>query len=348
MNNQRIICFSICLCFIVNCFCLIDKSFGNISILDRGDRLKAAEEYQKKTTNPEEYRLIRKAAYWNETENYQEYIDKFPDGVFAEQASLIIESRKNKIANAQQAEIEYEETLFHEILDTEDVLKYRDFLTRYPNSKYSYEIKTRIDEVNWKWTLKKDEAKYYRSYIDSNLTGIHVEEAKILYDKMYAAERIPELEAKVKLMPASDFKGNLMIYQELLKLEPNSKRYQDKVAHYTQKMKENEKLNNQKREVSDIEILGWKWGKSSDRFVTARGLIRNVSGHRLEYVKAVVTWKTKDGTYIIHDSNYVEYTSLLPDQKSPFEIMVNYNPLMHSASLAFSVRGKRLAAFETE
>jgi len=348
MDNKRILRLFICICFLINSLYLIDKSFANISTLDRKVRIKAAEEYQNKTTNPEEDRLIRKAVYWNETENYQEYINKFPDGVFAEQASLIIESRKRKSIEAQQAEIEYEETLYHEILDSDDVLKYRDFLNRYPTSKYSYEIKTRIDNVNWKWTQKKNEAKYYKSYIDSNLTGIHVEKAKRQYEKMYTAEKIPDLEAKVKIIPASDFKGNLMIYQELLKLDPNNKRYQDKVIHYTKKMKENEKRNNQKREISDIEILDWSWGKSSDRYVTARGVIKNVSGQRLEYVKAVVTWKTKDGTYIIHDSNYVEYTSLLSDQESPFEVMVKFNPLMHSASLAFSVRGKRLAAFTTE
>lgn len=70
---------------------------------------------------------------------------------------------------------------------------------------------------------------YYDDYYLRNLKEIDPAE----YQK-----RIQELEAKVAKVPASDFDENIRLYRELQKLNPDSARYVDKIAHYQRKQKE--------------------------------------------------------------------------------------------------------------
>lgn len=85
----------------------------------------------------------------------------------------------------------------------------------------------------------------------------------------------------------------------------------------------------------DIEIISFKWHRSSNSFVTAKGQIRNLSDNSLN-ILAIVTYKTKNEAFITYDSALIEYTPLLAGQTSPFEIITPYNPEMASATIEFS------------
>lgn len=50
-------------------------------------------------------------------------------------------------------------------------------------------------------------------------------------------EKILKLEEQVAKVPASDFNENIRLYRELQKLNPDSARYSDKIAHYQRKEK---------------------------------------------------------------------------------------------------------------
>ena len=179
------------------------------------------------------------------------------------------------------------------------------------------------------------------------------------YGKKITEIKINELEARVKSLPASDIQGNLKIYKKLVSLDPKNPIYQEKVEHYSYKFKERkkkdgkafeekEKRNQYERVVSDLEILSWNWRQLSDSYVEATGMVKNISGSPLNYVKTIVSWFTVDGTFITYADAYIEFKPLMPNQESPFRVIVSYNPLMSKASIKFSMSGKQLKAFKTE
>lgn len=51
-------------------------------------------------------------------------------------------------------------------------------------------------------------------------------------------ELIIRKDAEARAIPASDLKGNLYAYQDLLRMEPNNQRYQEKAAYYQWKLRQ--------------------------------------------------------------------------------------------------------------
>lgn len=89
------------------------------------------------------------------------------------------------------------------------------------------------------------------------------------------------------------------------------------------------------RAGASLEVLpgdGWTWAYN---YATYEGQVRNLANRPLRYVKAVVTYYTADGTFITSDDSYIQYTTLLPGQVSPFKVMTRYNPAMHKAGVEF-------------
>lgn len=83
---------------------------------------------------------------------------------------------------------------------------------------------------------------------DANNYGIR--ELAEHYSEKIHEKKILELEARVRLLPASDIHGNLKGYKELAILDSNNPIYKKKVAHYSSKFNENERLKSQKSESS--------------------------------------------------------------------------------------------------
>jgi hypothetical protein len=145
----------------------------------------------------------------------------------------------------------------------------------------------------------------------------------------YKQIMIAHLEEKVRPIPASRVDENLMIYNQLARLDPNNEKYKKKVAYYAKRDQEKKQ-----RAASDLELLNWQW-RSEHGWVYAEGQVKNISGRQLRSVQAVVTWYDRKGNFITSDSSFIEYNPILPGQSSPFKVMERYNPAMEKASLSF-------------
>ena len=81
-------------------------------------------------------------------------------------------------------------------------------------------------------------------------------------------------------------------------------------------------------------INNWTWGKSYGDNVSVEGLITNISGSKLDYVKIVALFFDKSNTYISSAWSYTKITTLMPYQSSPFRISwLGANPLAKYAHL---------------
>lgn len=142
---------------------------------------------------------------------------------------------------------------------------------------------------------------------------------------------------KVKILPASNIKGNLDSYKRLSALNPDVKRYRDKVAYYQKKWakQQKEKQEREYRASCELEVLSSNWYKEYG-YVTYEGQVKNIADHKLKNVQAVVTWYDKNGSMITSETALIQYNPILPGQASPFKVMGTYNPAMDKAGVEFS------------
>lgn len=85
-----------------------------------------------------------------------------------------------------------------------------------------------------------------------------------------------------------------------------------------------------------LETISFKWG-STGSYAKARGQVKNRTNVPIENIEAVVTLYDKDDNYISHGSAMIEYDPLMPNQISPFNVYVKYNPVMEKAHLEFKL-----------
>lgn len=83
-----------------------------------------------------------------------------------------------------------------------------------------------------------------------------------------------------------------------------------------------------------LEVQSWSW-REEYGYAIAEGAVKNVSSAPIENLQAVVSFSTKDGTFIASDDALVAYNPLLPGQTSPFKVMARHNPAMSKAGLSF-------------
>ncbi|MCD4712065.1 MAG: hypothetical protein K8R73_02170 [Clostridiales bacterium] len=178
------------------------------------------------TLNKEEQRLIRKAKHFKQIEDYQDYLQHYPNGVYAEEARRGLRGETKEQLEEKAKIDKLAKPLFDKVMKTNKY--YSLFLERFPKSSYVDEVKRTHDMDLWEFTKTHNEIYLYEAYIKRSLSGIHVEEAK----KIIGPTKIKELEAKVKPLSASDVDGNLILYKELLGLDPENIKYKKKVLHY--------------------------------------------------------------------------------------------------------------------
>lgn len=83
-----------------------------------------------------------------------------------------------------------------------------------------------------------------------------------------------------------------------------------------------------------LELESWTWSHEYG-YATAEGRVKNISSEPLSRVEAVVSYSTKDGTFITSDDAIIEFDPILPGQTSPFKVITSYNPAMSRASVDF-------------
>jgi hypothetical protein len=128
-----------------------------------------------------------------------------------------------------------------------------------------------------------------------------------------------------------------------------AKLVQERVAEEAKIKAERDRLNGEqnKREeqkqrqaiisrVRDAQLVlnNWRWSTDGD-YVIAEGQVKNVTYRKLDNVEALVQFRTAENEYITSDSALLEFTPLMPDQASPFKVIVRRNPLMKTASISF-------------
>lgn len=85
-----------------------------------------------------------------------------------------------------------------------------------------------------------------------------------------------------------------------------------------------------------LELQSWRWYISDGRtYAIAEGEIQNKSDKTMSNITAVFSTYDKNDNFISSDSSLIEYHALLPNQKSPFKVMLNYNPAMEKANIDF-------------
>ena len=86
-------------------------------------------------------------AWWRETEAqqtaeaYRSYLDRFPEGLFADAAR----DRLNRMEGARAQA--YEQDLWDEARDRQDLAAYRRYLNRFPNGRHAEQARRRISEL---------------------------------------------------------------------------------------------------------------------------------------------------------------------------------------------------------
>ena len=88
------------------------------------------------------------------------------------------------------------------------------------------------------------------------------------------------------------------------------------------------------RSEADLELTAFKWSQNGT-FATVEGMVRNISGDRLENVEAVVIFTDANRDFVTSDSALIDYNPILANQDSPFSVIVRYNPAMRSSRVEF-------------
>lgn len=165
------------------------------------------------------------------------------------------------------------------------------------------------------------------------------------YKAQFERDKEQILLARAKVIPASDLEANKRAYFELSRLYPDNPTYKQKFESYRAKWSAAQAQAQRQAACNsaDLQLLNWSWSKTGGgRYAEAEGEVKNISGHPLEYVKAVVSWYDANGQFISSDTSYIQYNPLLPGQRSPFRVMNTWNPAMRTARIEFSTRGQRL------
>ena len=90
----------------------------------------------------------------------------------------------------------------------------------------------------------------------------------------------------------------------------------------------------QTNDTPQLQLLSY--GCSTDYgYFHITGQVKNIAGQSLKNVEAVGTAYAKDGTFINSDSALIEYNPILPDQTSPFEVLMTDNPAMQKCNVDF-------------
>ena len=63
--------------------------------------------------------------------------------------------------------------------------------------------------------------------------------------------------------------------------------------------------------------------------------MKNISDGPLRGVEVVASWYDKNGNFITSDSAVIEYSPIMPGQKSPFKTISRANPLMQRYTVSF-------------
>ena len=80
-------------------------------------------------------------------------------------------------------------------------------------------------------------------------------------------------------------------------------------------------------------------------YFVVEGQVQNISSAPMESIVAVATVYDSSQSFITYDEALIDYTTLLPEQVSPFSVMVDYNPSIEYYEIAFASIGGEPVAY---
>jgi FKBP-type peptidyl-prolyl cis-trans isomerase FklB len=97
---------------------------------------------------------------------------------------------------------------------------------------------------------------------------------------------------------------------------------------------------------AQLSLLSKRGYQSYDHLIV-EGEVRNISDAPLKSVFAVVSWYSRDGTFIGADDSLIDYDPLLPGQTSPFKVYTTFNPEKATFKVEFkSLSGSQITVAE--
>ena len=81
-------------------------------------------------------------------------------------------------------------------------------------------------------------------------------------------------------------------------------------------------------------------------YFVVEGQVQNLSSAPMENIVAVATVYDSAHSFITYDEALIDYTTLLPQQVSPFSVMVDYNPSIKFYDLVFTSIGGESVAYQ--
>lgn len=84
-----------------------------------------------------------------------------------------------------------------------------------------------------------------------------------------------------------------------------------------------------------LRLLSSSGERTSDSFLTVQGEVQNNSTEKLDTIWAVVSLYDTSDQFISSEDSVIEYTPLMPNQKSPFSVIIRHNPLMKTYKIGF-------------
>lgn len=203
----------------------------------------------------------KKAESLNTIEAYEEFLTKYPQGKFANEARTKIE-----------------ELYFKRAIATNTVAGYEEFLKRYPQGKYVNEAHSRIEELYFERAKATNTIEGYEGFIKRYPQGEHAEKARLQIEELYferakAQNTIQGYEEFLGRYPQGKFAAEVRLQLEELYFEQAEatntlKGYEEFLRRYpkgkfTDKVQEMMKIYHYKPEDSDFAILGMLGGIGS-------------------------------------------------------------------------------------
>ena len=164
--------------------------------------------------------------------------------------------------------------------------------------------------------------------------------------KIRIDNKITILYKRYQLAPISRavfFESDFIDYNANLKVDKEIDRYHLKFKQFLIKQKQNVKRYKKVAKIakirqlinsSDLLLIHWTWRCWYDS-VIVKGQVRNISGHDLYNIEALVSFYSAGGELITYESSLVEYNPILPNQITPFSVFIWKVPNFKTIKISF-------------
>lgn len=137
------------------------------------------------------------------------------------------------------------------------------------------------------------------------------------------------------------FKSDFVKHNVNLKINEEKFAFHQKLTEFFTKQKLN--IKNARREKikylinhSDL-ILGENHCRRLYDNLIVEGQVKNISGHKLQNILAVISFYSADNKFVTSASGAVEYNPILSDQTTPFTVYAKWNPTINKFKISFKI-----------